>query len=207
MILRKLLTILFLFLASSTHAIDTSIKRSQVISTRQCEVTIRTVSDAEFENVDGSPYKGQVIEITTIYIGKATEFSFEGDAHRASLSAVGTDVSCTISQYPSTSYENKRCVRVTSIGLEKLNRNDVAGLRKAEGSFKKGVCVAAEYEKSSLKNSTERDRQRIIHGLAGQCEAQKKTCLASCPVDRYSDGSIIGPEYSCRKRCESVSCN
>jgi hypothetical protein len=83
------------------------------------------------------------------------------------------------------------------------------------GTDTQKLLVKAEKAKSaalSLEDNTRRreaeqwERDRPRRDARNLCEAQKQTCVASCPVNRYSDGSVMGPERSCRYRCESVSC-
>lgn len=70
----------------------------------------------------------------------------------------------------------------------------------------KGLAQINEaIEQRNAQAQWERDRPR--REANAMCQMQKQTCIASCPVNRYSDGSVMGPEYSCKNRCEAVSCN
>ena len=69
----------------------------------------------------------------------------------------------------------------------------------------------AKREALERRNQVARDEQERRDAPARQarqmCEAQKQTCVASCP--RFVDGRGVRfdfPETPCRNRCESVSC-
>lgn len=120
--------------------------------------------------------------------------------------------------------ENERC------GIEKavfLPSNEVCESRTAardfskelptwiRGSFSeiKAKCIGQERSRNEREESK---RQAYENSSAGRaearraqqarqmCEAQKATCIASCPLDRVY---TTLPDSLCKSRCESVSCN
>lgn len=76
----------------------------------------------------------------------------------------------------------------------------------SEAKSKKEACFVRKLNED--RRAIKEESNQGLNNRARQlCELQKKTCIASCPVIRYSDGSIMKPDSSCTGRCESVSCN
>lgn len=73
--------------------------------------------------------------------------------------------------------------------------------------FSSSLWAVKASDQLSGNNAATRASQTNQSQSRQTCEAQKMTCIASCPVNRYSDGSVMGPENSCKRRCESVSCS
>lgn len=84
------------------------------------------------------------------------------------------------------------------------------GINKTE-HVKNEAGIEAKREAQEKRVQAGRDEQDRRDAPARQarqmCEAQKQTCVASCP--RFVDGRGVRfdfPETPCRNRCESVSC-
>lgn len=102
-----------------------------------------------------------------------------------------------------------RLVR-SSLAPETLDAFNQAydGIAKYKSIEKNSAAAAnAAKEASAYEGSPAGRAERQARQTQQLCRAQIATCIASCPVNRYSDGAVMGPEYSCRNRCESVSCN
>ena len=86
--------------------------------------------------------------------------------------------------------ENNNALMINTLTVEKQNHL-VKALKDAESSCASGSSV------SQTNESQQRQARQM-------CEAQKQTCIASCPVWRSNLGN---EHYPCKRSCESISCN
>lgn len=69
--------------------------------------------------------------------------------------------------------------------------------------FPNSAFAVKANDQLNASNRSENSARKLNDSNAGICEAQKATCIASCPKDAvYS----TLPDAMCKSRCESVSC-
>jgi hypothetical protein len=102
-----------------------------------------------------------------------------------------------LNKYPNAAEAPAARKRVEQLRLaeQRAEREAQEAARRAEREAQEAARRQRDWE-----NSPQGQAQRQARQL---CEAQKATCIASCPLDRVFTYS---PDMACESRCRSVSC-